>query len=134
MLVKSYVDVVDVCNIPIGKDDTGGSAVWVLYREWLYRSNMPKIRSKKVQKLEENVEFELNGSFRGAGELKLGPNGSKNILYSNPRSVCSQINVFGLFRGIRIFQKIYVFISCLALCGYNKDALICSNTFVLSTS
>ena len=37
----------------------------------------PKIRSRKVQKLEENVEFELNGSFRGAGELKLGPDGSK---------------------------------------------------------
>ena len=33
---------------------------------------------KKVQKLEENVEFELNGSFRGAGELKLGQDGSKN--------------------------------------------------------
>ena len=38
----------------------------------------PKIRSKKVQKLEENGEFELNGSFRGAGELKLGQDGSKN--------------------------------------------------------
>ena len=33
---------------------------------------------EKVQKLEENVEFELNGSFRGAGELKLGQDGSKN--------------------------------------------------------
>ena len=66
-----------VCDIPIGKDDTGGSAVWVLYREWLYRRKMAEIRSKKVQKLEENVEFGLNGSFRGAGELKLGPNGSK---------------------------------------------------------
>ena len=39
----------------------------------------PKIRSKKVEKLEENVEFELNGSFRGAGELKLGPDGSKKL-------------------------------------------------------
>ena len=39
---------------------------------------MAKIRSKNVQKLEENVEFELNGSFRGAGELKLGQDGSKN--------------------------------------------------------
>ena len=39
----------------------------------------PKIWSKKMQKLEENVEFELNGSFRGAGELKLGPNGSKKL-------------------------------------------------------
>ena len=37
----------------------------------------PKIWSKKVQKLKENVEFELNGSFRGAGELKLRPNPSK---------------------------------------------------------
>ena len=36
-----------------------------------------KIRMKKVEKLEENGEFELNGSFRGAGELKLGANGSK---------------------------------------------------------
>ena len=39
----------------------------------------PAFRSKKVQKLEENVEFELNGSFRRAGELKLGPNGSTKI-------------------------------------------------------
>ena len=25
-----------VCDIPIGRDDTGRSAVWVLYREWPY--------------------------------------------------------------------------------------------------
>ena len=37
-----------------------------------------KNRLKKVEKLQENVEFELNGSFRGAGELKLGQDGSKN--------------------------------------------------------
>ena len=42
------------------------------------REKLPKIRSKNMQKLEENVEFELNGSFRGAGELKLGQDGSKN--------------------------------------------------------
>ena len=29
-------------------------------------------------KMGKNVEFELNGSFRGAGELKLGQDGSKN--------------------------------------------------------
>ena len=28
-------------------------------------------------KMGKNVEFELNGSFRGAGELKLGQDGSK---------------------------------------------------------
>ena len=49
------------------------------------REKSPKIRSKKMQKLEENVEFELNGSFRGAGELKLGPNGSKkHFVFKNP--------------------------------------------------
>ena len=32
-----------------------------------------------MQKLQENGEFELNGSFRGTGELKLGPNGSKKL-------------------------------------------------------
>ena len=37
-----------------------------------------KNRLKKIEKLEENVEFEVNGSFRGAGELKLGQDGSKN--------------------------------------------------------
>ena len=58
---------------------------------------LPKIRSRKVQKLEDNVEFELNGSLRGAEELKLGPDGSKNTLNSNPSSVCSQMCVFGLF-------------------------------------
>ena len=67
-----------VCDIPIGKDDTGGSVVWVLYREWLYRRKMTKNPVEKVQKLEENVEFELNGSFRGAGELKPCQDGSKN--------------------------------------------------------
>ena len=66
-----------VCDIPIGKDDTGGSSVWVLYKEWLYRRKNAINPVEKVQKLEENVEFELNGSFRGAGELKLGQDGSK---------------------------------------------------------
>ena len=40
-----------VCDIPIGRDDTGGSAVWDLYREWPYpRKNYQKsvkISSKK---------------------------------------------------------------------------------------
>ena len=42
------------------------------------REKLLKIQLKKAQKLKENVEFELNGSFRGAGELKLGQDGSKN--------------------------------------------------------
>ena len=58
---------------------------------------LPKIRSKKVEKLEENVEFELNGSFRGAGELKLGPDGSKKYVKFESDSYDSQIGVFGLF-------------------------------------
>ena len=26
----------EVCDIPIGEDETGGSPVWVFYRKWLY--------------------------------------------------------------------------------------------------
>ena len=66
-----------VCDIPIGKDDTGGSLYGFCIGNGYTGEKRPKIRSKKVQKLQENGEFELNGSLRGAGELKLGPNGSK---------------------------------------------------------
>ena len=34
---RIHVDEMDVCEIPIGRDDTRRSAVWLLYREWLYR-------------------------------------------------------------------------------------------------
>ena len=44
----------------------------------LWNEGNAKNRVKKVEKLEENVGFEVNGSFRGAGELKLGQDGSKN--------------------------------------------------------
>ena len=30
-----YVDGIEICDIPIGKDEVEGSPVWVLYREWL---------------------------------------------------------------------------------------------------
>ena len=33
---RIHVDEMDVCEIPIGRDDTGRSAVWLLYREWPY--------------------------------------------------------------------------------------------------
>ena len=39
---RIHVDEMDVCDIPIGRDDTGRSAVWVLYREWLYRRKKSK--------------------------------------------------------------------------------------------
>ena len=65
-----------MCDIPIGRDDTGGSAVWDLYREWLY----PR---KNCQNLCENsskeIKFELNGSFRGALELGNSGNGVTKI-------------------------------------------------------
>ena len=31
-----------LCDNPIGEDDTGGSAVWVLYREWPYQRKMTR--------------------------------------------------------------------------------------------
>ena len=39
-----------LCDIPIGKDDTGGSAVWLLYREWLYRRKMTRNPDQKCAK------------------------------------------------------------------------------------
>ena len=39
-----------LCEIPIGKDDTGRSAVWVLHREWLYRRKMTRNLDQKYAK------------------------------------------------------------------------------------
>ena len=37
---EGYVEEGDFCEIPIGRDDTRGASVWVLYREWLYGGKM----------------------------------------------------------------------------------------------
>ena len=39
-----------VCDIPIGRDDTGRSDVWVLYREWLYLRKIGKNLCKNSSK------------------------------------------------------------------------------------
>ena len=63
-----------VCDIPIGRDDTGGSAVWDLYREWPY----PRKNCKKsINISNKKIKFVLNGSFRGALELGNSGNGVK---------------------------------------------------------
>ena len=65
-----------VCDIPIGRDDTGGSAVWDLYREWPYpRKNC----QKSIKISNKKIKFGLNGSFRGALELGNSGNGVKKI-------------------------------------------------------
>ena len=40
-----YVRSLEMCYNPIGKDDTGGSDVWGLYRDGLYRGK----KSKKIE-------------------------------------------------------------------------------------
>ena len=49
---RIHVDEKDVCDIPIGKDDTKEPAGWVLYREWLYRRKIGRNSGRKLQKLE----------------------------------------------------------------------------------
>ena len=45
------VDGMEVCDIPIGEDETGGSPVWVFYRKWLYGGKMAeKFEPKLVKK------------------------------------------------------------------------------------
>ena len=39
-LVENWVEEGDVCDIPIGRDDTGGSPVCVFYRDGLYRGKI----------------------------------------------------------------------------------------------
>ena len=34
--MESYVEEGDFCEIPTGRDDTGGTGVWDLYRDGLY--------------------------------------------------------------------------------------------------
>ena len=43
-------------------------------------------RAKIDEKLEKNAQFGLNGSFCGAGELKLGPDGSTKIRWIRIRA------------------------------------------------
>ena len=41
----------EVCDIPIGEDETGGSPVWVFFRKWLYgRKTAEKFGPKLVKK------------------------------------------------------------------------------------
>ena len=59
-MIESYVDEVDVCDIPKGKHDTRGFAVWALYRERLHRGDIAKNpdqdRRKTVEKHEHMHE------------------------------------------------------------------------------
>ena len=51
------VDGIEICDIPIGEDDTRGSPVWVFYRNWLYGG---KIAREIGPKIEKNVGFCTN--------------------------------------------------------------------------
>ena len=46
----SHVEEGDFCEIPIGRDDTGGAGVWDLYRDGLYRGKMDENWSEKCVK------------------------------------------------------------------------------------
>ena len=83
-----------MCYNPIGRDDTGGSGVWVLYREWLYPNKNAKNLFENHSK---NIEFELHGSFRGALELGNSANGVRNTANLMVITVFSQTLIFGLF-------------------------------------
>ena len=46
-----YVDRIEICDIPIGKDDTRGSPVWVFYRNWLYGGKTARKVGPKIKKM-----------------------------------------------------------------------------------
>ena len=49
-----YVDGMEVCDIPIGEDETGGSPVWVFYRKWLYGEKMGENFDQNLVKKSKN--------------------------------------------------------------------------------
>ena len=49
---RIHVDEMDVCEIPIGRDDTGRSAVWLLYREWPYRRKKGRQKCAKTREID----------------------------------------------------------------------------------
>ena len=56
-MVESWVGEGDVCDIPIGKDDTRGSDVWGLYRDGLYRGKkLKKNEDPRCRRIIENGE------------------------------------------------------------------------------
>ena len=44
------VDGIEICDIPIGEDDTRGSPVWVFYRNWLYGGKTARKVKPKIKK------------------------------------------------------------------------------------
>ena len=50
-----YVDGIEICNIPIGKDDARGSPVWVFSREW-------PSGGKNAEKLHEMTIFSITST------------------------------------------------------------------------
>ena len=46
----SHVEEGDFCEIPIGRGDTGGAGVWVLYRDGLYRGEIAENWNQKTRK------------------------------------------------------------------------------------
>ena len=45
---RIYVSSLEMCYNPIGRDDTRGAGVWVLYREWLYGEKKLKFDRAKI--------------------------------------------------------------------------------------
>ena len=46
----------EVCDIPIGEDETGGSPVWVFYRKWLYGRKMAENFDQHLIKRSKNAQ------------------------------------------------------------------------------
>ena len=50
----------EVCDIPIGEDETGGSLVLVFYRRWLYGRKMTENFDQNLVKKSKNGQNILN--------------------------------------------------------------------------
>ena len=63
----------DVCDIPIGRDDTGGPLYVFSIGMGYTGEKFAKILDRKLQKLEENDRFFMNGHFHRANQKIIEP-------------------------------------------------------------
>ena len=85
--MTSKMDGVDGCEIPIGRDDTRGSAVCGLYRDGLYRGKIGRtFRAKVAKKSKKITDFSPQSIYMINFKIPKYGSTQKNQLVLNPRT------------------------------------------------
>ena len=123
--VENWSEVVAVCEIPIGRDDTGGSPVCVFYRDGLYRGKIGRKSWPKVAKTRRKWqifhEWGSPWSFWAETRFKWV---KKNRSFQLWSPFLAKPSYLSCFEGSGFFKKSGFFYFS-GLCGYKIDTLTC---------